>query len=191
MGLKNKKALTGSIITMFVATIMIIIILIVFVFLSYPLKTKIQSGTNSERMGFPIANGIKDISILRYSLNCQGEFNKEEKNLQQVLALWTEGNTETIKDFIVDNKCGGNAIIFFNNETPKYIFCLFEGFCKTGEISKESKEEVFKFGGTKEGINIDLSPSPIKISVSSALNFPHTQITLNWKQAHNMMNSNL
>jgi len=180
---KNKKALTGSIITIFVATIMIFVILIVFTYLSYPIRLKIKAGTNLERAGPPfdsegsdapyykeywkIYNSIKEVSNLKYSLNCKGWFNNEEKNLQEVLVLWSNANTKEIKDFIVNNKCGGGSVAFFNTEISKYILCTTEEFCEIKETAPEAKIMQFKIGEESAGINFDLSPYPVKISASN------------------------
>ena len=180
---KNKRALTGSIITIFVATIMIIIILILFIAISYPFRTEIKAGTNLERVGpsfgsagsdapyykeyWKIHNSIKDITTLKYSLNCEGEFNNEEKSLHDVLALWEGTNTEEINNFIVDNKCGGSSIAFFNIEISKYLLCTTEKFCEIKETPKDSKNMQCKIGDESVGINLELSPSNIKTSVSN------------------------
>jgi hypothetical protein len=184
--MNSKKALTGSIILLFICTIFIIFILVVFAIGSSLVRKfqDIKSYEKIERIGPSQISGaagfyereyerinrnIQHNSRMNFMLNCEGEFNGKTMEFYEILGLWNETNTQEIADFSKNSGCGTLAsAAFWNKNYGKYFYCDIPHIdCVIQDPPKDI--ERFDFINNLEncGIRIELSPYNMVVFISN------------------------
>ena len=183
----GKRAITGSVMILFVCTIIILLILVIFALGSYAVKSAegikdygkldritAELGGNDNSPGlyaetyWAIERNIKHTAMLKSILNCEGEFNGKNMKFYEVLGVWNETNTQEISDFASVYGCGGvESAGFLNKNFGKYFRCGSPyAPCIVKEPPKDIDKLEFKDENKTCGIKFELSPINIQVIIS-------------------------
>lgn len=184
---KKKKAITGSVMILFICTIIIMLILVIFALGSYAVKsaegikdygkldriTAELGGTDNPpglyaETYWAIERNIKHTAMLKSILSCEGEFNGKNLKFSEVLGLWNETNIQEISDFASFYGCGGvESAGFLNKNFGKYFICGSPyAPCVIQELLKDIDNLEFKDENKTCGIKFELSPMNIQVIIS-------------------------
>ncbi|MBM3234496.1 hypothetical protein FJZ19_05395 [Candidatus Pacearchaeota archaeon] len=166
----NKKGITGTIIGLFVSTIVIIIILLGFFLASFFVKIShdaSSAGAVNKDISYTLDlkkshSYLYNSLLLESMLNYKSEFNGETRSLYEVLGLWDETNTQEIIKFISQSNLRIHAR-FFNSAINKQIKCDWV-FGSVGISCAESIED-FASEYTDGNNKIKFQAVPFKIKI--------------------------
>lgn len=165
----NKKGVTGTIIGLFVSTIVIILVILGFFLVSFFVKmTHDVNSAGSVNNDVSYSLDLKKSHTYLYNsvlleslLSYEGEFHGENMNLYDVLGLWDDKNTEEVAKFIAQSNHKIHAR-FFNSGTKKQIKCdwVLGGLTSCTEDAGDFEKEY------ADGTNkIKFQASPFKVKI--------------------------